>query len=374
MVTRTIDVDKLRSRGLGLNRSQRSEYSVGKIVRALLEKGQSGISGLEREAHDELSADGDYPQKSEGCLIPFEIFDSPRRRDMSATTFGAGGAFIQTDVQSDVIPLLRNQSVVQRLGARVLTGLSGNVAMPRQTSAVTVSALAEQGQVAGSTPSLDHVLMTPHRISASITFTRQLALQSSVDIENFLREDLAAQLALKWDSQVLAGQGGAEPTGILNTTGVGSLVFGGTVSWQEIQNMENALASSNSLSVPGARVGFATTPSVRSRWKAIAKTGVGVTSVVPVFLVDDFIYPDDSQDTRCNGYRYASTNQILNNLVYFGNWADLVVGFFGRGIDIIVDPYTKASTGSIVITANAFLDVAVRHAQSFVVSQDAGNQ
>ena len=373
MVTRTIDVDKLRSRGLGLNRSEQREYSVSKIVRSLLEKGQSGLSGLEKECHDELATGGDYPQKPDGCLLPFEILDAPRRRDMSATTFGAGGAFIQTDVQSDVIPLLRNQSVVQRLGARVLTGLSGNVAMPRQTSAVTVSALAEQGQVAGSTPSLDQVLLTPHRISASVTYTRQLVLQSSPDVENFLREDLSAQLALKWDYQALQGQGGAEPTGLLNTTGIGSLNFSGTAEWQTIQNFENALSTSNAL-VPGARVGWATTPSVRSRWKAVAKTGVGVTSVVPVFLVDDFVYGDESLDTRCNAYRFASTNQILNNLVYFGNWADLVVGFFGRGIDIIVDPYTKASTGSIVITANAFLDVAIRHAQSFVVSQDAGNQ
>ena len=373
MVTRTIDVDKLRSRGLGLNRSQRSEYSISKVVRAFLEKGQSGLSGLEREAHDELST-GDYPQKSEGILIPFEIFDSPRRRDMSATTFGAGGAFIQTDVQSDVIPLLRNQSVVQRLGARVITGLSGNVAFPRQTGASTVNAVAEQGQIAGSTPSLDQVLLAPHRISASVTYTRQLVLQSSPDVESWLREDLSAQLALKWDYLALQGQGGAEPNGLLQTTGIGSLNFGGTASWQEIQNFENALATSNALAVPGAKVGWATTPSVRSRWKAIAKNGINVTSVIPVFLVDDFVYGDDSLDTRCNGYRYASSNQILNNLVFFGNWADLVVGFFGRGIDIIVDPYTKASTGSIVITANAFLDVAVRHPQSFCVSGDSGAQ
>ena len=373
MVTRTIDVDKLRSRGLGLNRSQRSEYSVGKIVRALLEKGQSGLSGLEREAHDELST-GDYPQKSEGILIPFEIFDSPRRRDMSATTFGAGGAFIQTDVQSDVIPLLRNyKSVIQRLGARVITGLSGNVAFPRQTGASTVNAVAEQGQIAGSTPSLDQVLLAPHRISASVTYTRQLVLQSSPDVENFLREDLSAQLALKWDYLALQGQGGAEPNGLLQTTGIGSLNFSGTAEWQTIQSFEEALSTSNAL-VAGARVGWATTPSVRSRWKAVAKTGVGTTSVFPIFLVDDFVYGDDSLDTRCNGYRFASTNQILNNLVYFGNWADLVVGFFGRGIDIIVDPYTKASTGSIVITANAFLDVAVRHPQSFCVSGDSGAQ
>src|SRR5580698_7462637 len=151
---------------------------------------------LEKECHDEVSAD--FLQKPDGTFVPFEIFDAPRRRDgLNVTTFGQGGALVPTDVPDSVIPLLRNQSSVQRLGARFITGLSGNVAFPRQTSAATVSAEAEQGAVGASTHSLEQVLVAPHRISASVTYSKQLVLQSSVDVENFLREDLSAQLALK---------------------------------------------------------------------------------------------------------------------------------------------------------------------------------
>jgi hypothetical protein len=316
----------------------------------------------------------DYPEKSDGVFIPFECLGTPRRRDMTATTFGAGGALVQTSVPGEVIPLLRNQSVCERLGARVITGLEGNLGLPRQTSAAAVSATGEQGQAAGSNASLDQVLLSPHRISAYTNYTRQLMLQSSVDMDQFVSDDLNLQLALKIDSVGLYGQGGAEPTGIFNTTGIGSLTFGGTATWFEVQEFEQSLATANALAVPGARVGWATSPNVRTRWKAVAKTGVGVTSVVPVFLVDDYVYPDESQDTRCNGYRFASSNQILNNLVAFGNWNDLVIGCWGRGAELIVNPYSLATSGTVQVVINAFVDVALRRAQSFCVSQDSGAQ
>ena len=79
------------------------------------------------------------------------------------------------------------------------------------------------------------------------------------------------------------------------------------------------------------------------------------------------------QDDQINGYAAWSTNQITDNKVIFGNFADLLIGSW-QGVDLVVDPYTRAGTGEIVITITQPLDVAVRHPQSFTVSTDAGNQ
>ena len=75
-----------------------------------------------------------------------------------------------------------------------------------------------------------------------------------------------------------------------------------------------------------------------------------------------------------NGYRAASTNQIAANGVLFAHWADAVLGLWGKGTDWITNPFSRDTEGVIRVTGNSYLDVALRHAQSFCWSADAGNQ
>jgi HK97 family phage major capsid protein len=357
---------------LNLNRKEKREYSIRSAIVAAF-GGQDKLTGVEKEVHQELEKD--FPQRTGGVLIPSDIFQMGRRRDLNVTTFGQGGAFVETAVEPDVIPLLRNQLCCQRLGCKVISGLKGNVSIPRATAAATASAQSEQGAVGTSTQAVDQILLSPHRVSASTPYSRQLVLQSSVDVESFLRDDLTKITATKIDSMILVGQGGAEAVGILNTTGIGSLIFGGTASWQEIVAFETALSNANALGVPGAKLGWIVSPNTKGRWKAIAKTGIGVTSVVPLFLWDESQnFNDGSNDGRVNGYRAADTNQVLNNLVFFGNWSEVVLAQFSDGMEIIVDPYSLAQEATIRVTVNTFIDVAVRHPASFCVSEDAGNQ
>jgi HK97 family phage major capsid protein len=57
---------------------------------------------------------------------------------------------------------------------------------------------------------------------ADAPWDKQLFLQSSVDVKTFVRDDLMKVLAVQMDYLVLAGAGGAQPLGIMNTTGIGS--------------------------------------------------------------------------------------------------------------------------------------------------------
>ena len=297
----------------------------------------------------------------------------PAAGTLNATTFGQGAAFIPTNVEPDVVPLLRNLSCCERSGVKTISGLHGSVAIPRQTGAATAYSLGEQAVAPASTQSLDQILLQPHRVTAVTQYSKQLVLQSSVDVDGFLRDDLMKVVATKWDYLILNGQGGAEPTGILNTTGIGSQIFGGTATWQEILQFEQSLASANALGVPGASVGWITSPSVKTRWKGIAKTGTGVSTTVPIFLWPEMPTSPDG-DGVVNGYRAAATNQILNNLVFFGNFSDAYLGMWGDGFDIVIDPYKLAEQATIRIIVNTFGDVAVRHAPSFCVSDDSGAQ
>ena len=74
-------------------------------------------------------------------------------------------------------------------------------------------------------------------------------------------------------------------------------------------------------------------------------------------------------DGRLNGYNTIVSNQATAGNVYFGNWADVLIGMWG-GLDITVDPYTASTTGTVRIVALQSVDVAVRHAESFAYNND----
>ena len=372
MITDTDFDIKNRSAFVGMARKDINRYSVARLFRSI-ERGREP-EGIEAEMHQELSRSKLGTASVEGVGIPWDVLAPTRTRDLNVDTFGQGGAFVQTDVEPSVIPVLRNKTTAIRLGATVWDGLTGNVALPRETAPATFSAQTETGVTVPSTQTLDQILMSPKRATASVQYSRQLVLQSSVAVENWLRADLAAQVGIKLDYFILNGQGAAsEPTGILNTTGIGSLLFGGPASWQTLLNFEAALATANA-DVPDGKFGWVVSPSTRNRWKQIAKTGTGVSTTVPIFLWETLGPNDATNDGNVNGYRAATTNQVFNNQAFFGNWAEVILGMFGRGVDVIVNPFSLDVNAEMRITVHTYADVCVRHPVSFCVSADSGAQ
>jgi HK97 family phage major capsid protein len=352
-----------------ITRDEQKKYSLARYIRGML-PGSYESATLENEIGQRMSGRGDGVKLSRP--VPMEIV-SPAlaTRDLSVGNFGSGGALVETSVSDEIVPLLRNVPLCRRLGARILTGLSSNVSLPRQTSPSTASNMPETGTVQTSTPSVDQLILTPHRVSVSVVFSRQLILQSSADVEAFIRDDISRQINLAIDSAVISGAGAADqPLGILNTPGVGSVLFAGTATWSSIVAFETQLASQN-VSDDGS-IGYLMTPTVKGRLKTVAKTGVGVTSVVPIFLWEGDA-ADEYGDGEMNGYTAMSTNQVPANAMIFGNFEELIHAMWG-GYDVIVDPYTEATAATVRVVVNTFGDVAVRHPVSFCVSADAANQ
>jgi HK97 family phage major capsid protein len=124
------------------------------------------------------------------------------------------------------IDLLRNASALDQAGATVLTGLTGNVAIPRQSGAATAYWVAESGSPTESQQTVDQVSLVPRTVAAYTDFSRRLMIQSSIDVENMVRNDLAQVIALKIDAAGLYGTGASnEPLGLKNTTGIGTEDF-----------------------------------------------------------------------------------------------------------------------------------------------------
>ena len=317
-----------------------------------------------------LAPNGDWGDWSD--LLPVGT-GRRAKRDLSVGTFGSGGAFVQTEVADSVIDVLRNQTVVLRLGPTILRGLRGNLALPRQTSPATAQSLGETATVTKSSATLDQVLLAPKRVTCSVEYSRELFLQSSVDIENFVRDDIAKTIGVKLDRLMLAGAGAnSEPTGILNTVGVGTTTFGGAATWAAVVGFHTALAKANAVPENGGSLSYVTSPNVEGKWRVTPV--LTAANPFPLFLWKTGKWADGTSDGEVNGRRACATQQLGDSdTVIYGNWADFVIGFWG-GYDLTINPFSRDTDAVVRLTMHVFFDCACRHAASFVVSTDSGAQ
>ena len=301
-------------------------------------------AAFEIEASDAAAAK--LGRQSRGITIPQDVL----RRDLNVGTATAGGNLVETMLDAgSFIDLLRNASALDQAGATVLTGLTGNVAIPRQSGAATAYWVAESGAPTESQQTVDQVSLTPKTVAAYTDYSRRLMIQSSIDVENMVRGDLARVLALKIDLAGLYGTGSnSEPLGLKLTTGIGTENFAAAApTFEEVVALESDVATANALL--GSPV-YLMNAAMRGGLKTTKKdAGSGM------FIMEG---------TEVNGYRGVLSNQVAAGDLWFGNFADLIIGYFS-GLDIMVDPYSNSTSGTVRVVAMQDVDIAVRHPESF---------
>lgn len=367
---------------LGMPKKELEQYSMLRMIRSVMPGG-----GREKEAPLEWEASkalekrlnksprgsffvpNDYLQRQGASRISQALMEM---RDMTKAAPTGGGNLIGTDLLSgSFIDMLRNKMMTRAAGAKILTGLVGDIAIPRKTSGTTAYWLGENTAIdAESQPVIGQVALTPKTVGAYTDISRKLIQQSSMDVEMMVQDDLALALALAMDVAGLHGTGdNNQPRGIAATSGIGSVVggeHGAAPDWADIVNLETEVAVDNA---DIGSLAYMTNAKVRGKLKQTAK----VASTDSKMIWDDGQFP-------LNGYPAYITNQVsatltkgnqsLSSAIFFGNWADLVIAMWGV-LDILVDPYTGGTAGTVRIIEFQDTDIAVRHAASFAAMLDA---
>lgn len=296
-------------------------------------------------------------------------------RDLTAGTANAGGNTVATELLgSSFIELLRNALVLDRMGVTMLRDLNGNLAIPSQTGTATTYWVAENGAPTESQQTFGQVTMTPKTIGAFTDYSRRLLIQSSIDVEAFVRADLAVNIALGILAAAINGSGSSnQPTGILNAAGIGSVAMGtngGAPTYDAMVDLETAVAVANA---DVGNLAYLTNSKVRGK---LRKTQVfSGTNGMPVWGKGR-----ESGLGDVLGYDAVVTNSVPSDLTngtasgicsaaVFGNWADLLIGMWG-GLDVMLDPYTGGTAGTKRVIALQDLDVAVRRVTSFAAVKD----
>ena len=360
---------------IGLTEREARRFSMVRAIAALAATGAESRKAREAAAFEiecsQAVADK-IGREARGVFVPNEV----QQRDLVVGTTTAGGHLVSTDLlASSFIDLLRNRMSVMRAGAQMLTGLQGNIAIPRMTGAATAYWVTEGNAPTESQQAFDQVTMSPKTVGAFTDLSRKLLLQSSVDVEGLVRRDLATVLGLEIDRVALNGSGSApQPRGVLQTSGIGAVV-GGTnglaPTWAHIVELWSDVAAANA---DFGTTGFVTNSKVIGKLMTTEKATGTAQFVCPGF-------PDASGVTSIGGARAVVSNQVPSNLtkgtssgvcsaIAFGNWADLIVGMWGV-LDLMVDPYSNSTSGTVRVVALQDVDVAVRHAESFSAMLDA---
>ena len=352
------------------DRNLDAELRQFSLVRAIA--AQAGVGGVDAGRERELSAEiaRRAGRPFQGIAVPMSVFHQQVEQRVLTTAAPAGGPgsnLIQTDLAGgQFIDRLRAALVVRRLGARVLTGLQGNLDIPALKASGTAGWVAENTALTPSDHEFRKVSMTPKHCGAITELSRNMLQQPSVDVENLARADFAQILADAVDRAAISGSGaGAEPRGILNVAGIGSVTTGGTPTWANVLEFIEDVETANS-----DGTAFLTHPKVvrklRSTLKVTGDAGAGHIMEGPDSLA---------------GYTCARTTNIPTTLgtapnnnraaMIFGNWSDLVLGYWSE-LDVLVNPYeaTAYSKGNVQVRAMLTMDIAVRHAVSFTAASD----
>jgi HK97 family phage major capsid protein len=339
---------------LDLSPKEQKRFSMFKAIRAM--QGRDGDSwektaGFEFECHREiLKRAGLETSVHGGFYVPMDV----QKRDLTVGVSTAGGNLVATNlVPSSFIDLLRARTRAAQLGATMLSGLVGNVTIPKLTGAATGYWLANEATpITESQQTIGQLALAPKTLGAYTELSRQLMMQSTPAAEQLVMDDLAKVMALAIDLAVFEGSGSSgQPTGISVTGGIGS-VTGGSLDLADCIEFQTDLAAGNAL-VDGCA--YITTPAVAG----LLKGRVRVSSTDSVMLWQGSVL-----DGMIEGFRATTSTQLTAASMIFGDFSQVVIAEWGM-LEIALNPYAAFPTAITGIRAIQSVDVGIRQAAAF---------
>ena len=355
---------------------EKRQYSLGRMVQAQV-TGDWRKAGFEREMNDEIAKQ--VGRDAEGIYVP--DFAWQQRGPLSTAATGATGSevvfddFVPTAHRGDMfIEALRAQQVLSGLGATYMTGLTGRIKMPKMATGANAAFVEELADVSDGAGTDGGVTLQPRTMGAFVDLSRLLMMESVPAIEQVIRDDLLRSAADRTEFYAIQGSGSSgQPTGILNTSGVNDLDISANtdvaaLTWADITALVKLVEEDNGV-VNSNALGFLTHPSVKAK---MAQT-VRVASTDSVMLLND-------PWNNIYGYPAAFSSNVPTTLdpgdggsdaaaMIFGDFSQLIIASFGAP-SILVDPYSGSKAGTVRMVLHAELDVGVRNAVSFGITNE----
>lgn len=312
-----------------------------------------------------------------------EVMQAASQKAQAAGVDTAGGYLVPVQALGGIIELLRANLVTAALGATVLDNLTGvPVEIPKQTGAATAVWVEENSAITESEITFGQLALNPKGLAALVKMSNRSLRLTNPSLEMLVRDDMVQQIALALDLAALRGTGAnGQILGLVNQVGVGTVDFDASAqatatynpSWEAMYELEGVVEDANALR---GRLGFAMSPKVkramsklRAAVAAVDDQGGNFMQTVPMTA---------AMITAVLGWPFQTTTQIPNNLglgtqseVYFGNWADLIIGMWG-GMRLKASDEAGTAFASDQTWVRAIMDVdaGIRRPESFAIGNN----
>ena len=256
------------------------------------------------------------------------------------TVESEGEDVVATELYNIIEPL-RAKNVLVQAGAKFLTNLVGDVQVP----IMGASNVTWEGEVADAKDgagAFSNVKLQPKRLTAYIDISKQFLAQDSLSAEALIRQDLINAINSKLEATILGAESGAnQPSGLFNgITATSVSDFAGVCDLEAAIEDANVIGECKYVMSNKAKAGF----------RNMAKSAKSTQLVMEGGMID--------------GTPVLNTSNVEGKNFIYGDFSNLAIGQWG-GIDLTVDPYTKAAQGQVRLVVNAYFDAKVLRPEAF---------
>lgn len=354
--------------GQGVTRTQKKEISpVVAIARA--------VKCIDVHGRHDPEAAAFYAKKLYG--------DDDMAREFKAlnTVNPSSGGFLIPETYIDqLIELLYAKTVIFELGAQKVPMPNGSVNIPRMTGGTRAKWGGEQRKIASTQPTFGNLKLYAKRLEAIVPQSRELMMSTTYSADQMFGNDLTRRMELGLDFGALYGTGTEyQPLGICNHN--------------DIQKIDVSKIADEAI----VKAGMVTSDfPVYMRSQAMIKNiddqhlGWTFNSLIEGYLMNlktdtgTYIYREEMQSGKLLGSPYKISNQIpitdKGTPIIFGNWSDLIIGdqmgletyttLDGSWTDEEGVQHNAFEENLAATRALMYLDVGVRHAESFLVANN----
>ena len=254
------------------------------------------------------------------------------------TTTGEGVETVATETW-DLLTALRDKSAIVRAGAQVYSNLVGDVEIPIM-GRETVTFAGELDKVSGAPATFTSVSLKPQRVTCTVPVSKTWLRQNSPAVEAQLKQSIIDAINEKVEREIL-GDSATYFDGLMvsaDTVAVSALTY------EDIIDMETAIEGNNmsTVFVCDAKAKGALKMIPRQEGSTIAVWNEGQIDDMPTYVTN----------------AVKSTDGTKGNIVAV-DASQVVIGYWGDVIDLVIDPYSRATENIVNIVVTTYVDSSV---------------
>jgi len=302
------------------------------------------------------------------------LIDAVQQKAIEAGDFASGGAILPNEFSQDIVRLVRNGEVFQRLGCTMVSPTRQIFNIPKILSGSTAYMVGEGKNITESDMKFGLVNLTPRKAAALVYASREMLNAADPAIIPIIEQDMAEALVELQMQMALYGNGGAnEPVGLFNQAipSANRLADGATGD-SPTQAFFRKLRSKVAEKYNAENMKFLVSRNTSMKAASVLETAVGDAAI---------LLTDDQKAERTYGMPFVSSGLVRSNKtkssgtnlsdVFYGNFAQMVVAQWWGGMridatDVGGDAWKQDLYGFRTILP---FDIGVRDMNQFAIAE-----